>query len=333
MSSNKTRNSLARQWELLKILPARSEGKSAAEIREELSEAGYSISKRQVERDLLDLQEFFGLECNDDRMPYKWRWSFERPLDFPAITLAEALSLVVVEETLKPLLPISIQRALQPKFLQAHSQLVMMSKKSPTARWVKKVKTVPTALPLLPPVINEQVLEEIQTSLLLDEQISAVYQGNSEKVLELCLHPLGLVTQGSVVYLVATANDYLDIRLYALHRFKKTSRTFEKSKSPKGFSLDRYIEEGGLQFGEGVEIDLVASISDDLARILMETPIAVNQVIKAKGDQWQINATLFDTWQLRWWILSKGHSIKVLKPAGLVKKIVETVKKTAELYD
>ena len=138
MSSNKTRNSLARQWELLKILPARSEGKSAAEIKNELSEAGYSISKRQVERDLLDLQEFFGLECNDDRMPYKWRWSFEKPLDFPAITLAEALSLVVVEETLKPLLPTSVQKALQPKFLQAHSQLVTMGKKSPTARWAKR---------------------------------------------------------------------------------------------------------------------------------------------------------------------------------------------------
>ena len=324
---------MARQWELLKILPARSEGKSAAEIKNELSEAGYSISKRQVERDLLDLQEFFGLECNDDRMPYKWRWSFEKPLDFPAITLAEALSLVVVEETLKPLLPISIQKALQPKFLQAHSQLVTMGKKSPTARWAKKVKTVPMALPLLPPVINEQVLEEIQTSLLLDEQISAIYQGNSEKVLELHLHPLGLVTQGSVVYLVATANDYSDIRLYALHRFKKASRTFVKSKPPKGFSLDRYIEEGALQFGEGTEIDLVALISDDLARILMEVPIATNQVIKVKGDRWQINATLFDTWQLRWWILSKGNAIRVLKPAGLAKEIATTLKKAAEQYE
>lgn len=333
MSSNKTRNSLARQWELLKILPARSEGKSATEIKEELNQAGYSISKRQVERDLLDLQEFFGLECNDDRMPYKWRWSFERPLDFPAITLAEALSLVVVEETLRPLLPISIQKVLQPKFLQAHTQLAAMAKKSPTARWVKKVKTVPTSLPLLPPAIGERVLEGIQTALLLDEQIEVSYQGISDKVVGLNLHPLGLVTQGSVVYLVATANDYSDIRLYALHRFKKISRTFEKSKQLKGFSLERYIEEGALQFGEGGEIDLTASISEDLAHILMETPISLNQKIKIKGDKLILNATLFDTWQLHWWILSKGSDIKVTKPIGLAKEIADTLKKAAKQYE
>ena len=250
MPSNKTRNSLARQWELLKLLPTRTEGKTAKQLAEGLIEAGYEISKRQVERDLLDLQEFFGLECDDDQMPYKWRWSFDRPADLPAITLAEALSLVVVEDTLKPLLPLSVQRALQAKFSQARSQLAMMSKKSSTARWAGKVKTVPTTLPLLPPFISEEILEVIQNALLLDEQIEATYQGMSDKVIELRLHPLAMVTRGSVVYLVATAKEFSDVRLYALHRFKAATRTFEKLKPLKGFSLDKYIADGALQFGE-----------------------------------------------------------------------------------
>lgn len=109
--------------------------------------------------------------------------------------------------------------------------------------------TLEPCVPMLAPVIAEQVLEEIQTALLLDEQIAASYQGMSEMVLELRLHPLGLVTRGSVVYLVATANDYSDIRLYALHRFQNVIRTFEKIKPLKGFSLEQYIEEGALQFG------------------------------------------------------------------------------------
>ncbi|MBT8614127.1 WYL domain-containing protein [Polynucleobacter paneuropaeus] len=332
MPANKTRNSLARQWELLKLLPSRSEGKSAAELVKELNEAGYAISKRQVERDLLDLQEFFGLECNDDHMPYKWRWSFDRPSDLPAITLAEALSLVVVEETLKPLLPLSVQKTLYPKFLQAHSQLALMAKKSATARWAKKVKTVPAHLPLLPPLINEQILEEVQTALLFDEQITATYQGVSEKVLELRLHPLGLVTRGSVVYLVATANDYSDIRLYALHRFKKAIRNFEKLKPLKGFSLDRYVEEGALQFGEGAQLQLVALVSEDLSRLLIETPISKNQAVKAKGGEWILEATVLDTWQLRWWILSQGVRMRVLKPAALVKEIASTLRSAADQY-
>jgi predicted DNA-binding transcriptional regulator YafY len=332
MSSNKTRNSLARQWELLKLLPTRTEGKTAKQLAEGLIEAGYEISKRQVERDLLDLQEFFGLECDDDQMPYKWRWSFDRPADLPAITLAEALSLAVVEDTLKPLLPLSVQRALQAKFSQARSQLAMMSKKSSTARWAGKVKTVPTTLPLLPPFISEEILEVIQNALLLDEQIEATYQGMSDKVIELRLHPLAMVTRGSVVYLVATAKEFADVRLYALHRFKAATRTFEKLKPLKGFSLDKYIADGALQFGEGGEIELTAILSDELARLLSETPISKDQLLKAKGDQWHLKATVLDSRQLRWWILSHGPGIQVIKPAPLAKEIEKTLKAAVAQY-
>lgn len=332
MPSNKTRNSLARQWELLKLLPTRTEGKTAKQLAEGLFEAGYEISKRQVERDLLDLQEFFGLECDDDQMPYKWRWSFDRPADLPAITLAEALSLVVVEDTLKPLLPPSVQRALQAKFSQARSQLAMMSKKSSTARWAGKVKTVPTTLQLLPPFISEEILEVIQNALLLDEQIEATYQGMSDKVIELRLHPLAMVTRGSVVYLVATAKEFSDVRLYALHRFKAATRTFEKLKPLKGFSLDKYIADGALQFGEGGEIELTAILSDELARLLSETPISGDQLLKVKAGQWHLKASVLDSWQLRWWILSHGPGIQVIKPAPLAKEIEKTLKAAVAQY-
>jgi predicted DNA-binding transcriptional regulator YafY len=332
MPSSKTRNSLARQWELLKLLPTRTEGKTARELALRLVEAGYEISKRQVERDLLDLQEFFGLECDDDQMPYKWRWSFDRPADLPSITLAEALSLVVVEDTLKPLLPLSVQRTLQSKFSQARSQLAMMAKKSSTARWAAKVKTVPTSLPLLPPSIDERILELIQNALLLDEQAQATYQGMSDKLIELRLHPLAMVTRGAVVYLVATAKEYSDIRLYAMHRFKSAARTFEKLKHLRGFSLDKYIEDGALQFGEGGEIQLTAIISDELARQLSETPISTDQILSIKNERQHLKATALDSWQLRWWILSHGAGIQVLKPATLAKEIEKTLKAAIDQY-
>ena len=333
MPSNKTRNSLMRQWELLKILPSRSTGKTARELVDELLEAGYAISKRQVERDLIDLQEIFGLECDDDQMPYKWRWSFDRPADLPAITLAEALSLVVVEETLKPLLPLSVQRTLHSKFLQAHSQLAALAKRSPTARWAGKVKTVSASLPLLPPLIDEEVLELIQNALLLDEQIQVTYQGITDKIIELRLHPLGIVTRESVVYLVATAKDYSDIRLYALHRFKKVERTFESLKVLKGFSLDRYIQDGAMQFGDGSEIKLVALISVDIHRMLTETPISLDQVIRVKEGRWHLTATTLDSWQLRWWILSHGDAIQVLKPSLMADEIKATLRKSLKQYE
>lgn len=73
------------------MLPTRGAGKTAKEITDALAEAGFSLSKQQVEWDLLDLQEVFGLEFNDASIPYGWSWG-AGPLDLPAVTLAEALS-------------------------------------------------------------------------------------------------------------------------------------------------------------------------------------------------------------------------------------------------
>jgi predicted DNA-binding transcriptional regulator YafY len=57
MPTRKTQSTLARQWELLKLLPSRGTGKTAKQLAEALNDAGFKISKRQVERDLADLYD------------------------------------------------------------------------------------------------------------------------------------------------------------------------------------------------------------------------------------------------------------------------------------
>jgi hypothetical protein len=153
MPSNKTRNTLARQWELLRLLPTRGSGRSAKDLTISLGDAGYIVSKRQIERDLLDLQEVFGLQCNDVSMPYGWLWPNSRSTDLPGITLAEALSLKVIEETLNPLLPLSVKRVLGPKFAQAKSKLSALKVGNKTAKWADKVITVQPTLTLIPPML------------------------------------------------------------------------------------------------------------------------------------------------------------------------------------
>jgi predicted DNA-binding transcriptional regulator YafY len=69
-----------------------------------------------------------------------------------------------------------------------------------------------------------------------------------------------------------------------------------------------------------------------LARLLSETPISKDQLLKAKGDQWHLKATVLDSWQLRWWILSHGPGIQVLKPSPLAKEIEKTLKAAVAQY-
>lgn len=332
MPSNKTRNTLARQWELLKLLPSRGAGKTAKEISEALAEAGFSVSKRQVERDLLDLQEVFGLECNDASIPYGWRWG-SAPVDLPGVTLAEALSLRIVEETLKPLLPGSVLRTVQQRFEQAKAKLAALAEQNPAAAWADKVMAVPPTLPMLPPVVDEDLLELVQAASLNNEQIEVTYQGFSDEPKALRLHPLGLVVRGAVTYLVATAFDYADVRLYALHRFQAASRTYEPAKAPKGFKLSQYVDEGALQFGGGRSIKLLARISDDLAKRLEETPLASNQKIKSTPNAIELSASVIDSWQLHWWILSQGAAIEIVTPDALKNRIRDAHQDALKNYD
>ncbi len=331
MPSNKTRNTLARQWELLKLLPTRGSGKTAKEISDALAEAGFTVSKRQVERDLLDLQEVFGLECNDASIPYGWRWG-AAPIELPGVTLAEALSLQIVEDTLKPLLPASVLRTMQPKFAQAKSKLAALSAQNKSAQWADKVCAVPSGLPMTPPIVDEEILETVQSALLENEQVEVIYVPFSNDPKTLQLHPLGLVVRGSVTYMVATAFDYVDVRLYAMHRFQSALRTYEPAKQHKGFKLAQYVDEGALQFGKNGVVKLVARINETLAMHLAETPIAVNQKIKTTEDDIELTATVVDSWQLQWWVLSKGQSITVLKPDHLRTNTIESLKACLENY-
>lgn len=331
MPSNKTRNTLARQWELLKLLPTRGAGKTAKEIADALAEAGFAVSKRQVERDLLDLQEVFGLQCNDASIPYGWRWG-AAPVELPGVTLAEALSLQIVEETLKPLLPDSVLRTVQPRFEQAKAKLAALAEQNPAAAWADKVMSVPPTLPVLPPVVDEELLDLVQTALLNSEQIEAIYQGLSDEPKALRLHPLGLVVRGAVTYLVATAFDYADVRLYALHRFQSAGRTYESAKRPKSFKLAQYVDEGALQFGKGQVLKLVARIDESLAKHLTETPLSANQKIKPIDSGFELSASVVDSWQLDWWILSHGDAIEVVSPKVLRDRTVASLKTALAHY-
>lgn len=104
----KTNQAIARQWELLKLLPSRPPGKSSRELAEALAQEGFKVTKRTVERDLNELIILFPLVCNDKGTPYGWHWLENTQLDLPSLPLTEALSLRLLEDFLKPLLPESV---------------------------------------------------------------------------------------------------------------------------------------------------------------------------------------------------------------------------------
>jgi predicted DNA-binding transcriptional regulator YafY len=334
MPRSTTRHTVIRQWELLKRLPSRGAGKTARELAEALNEAGFWVSKRQIERDLGDLMESFPIDCNNASTPYGWRWAPGASADIPGLTLSEALSVHLIEETLRPLLPASVLRSVEPKFRQAAKQLAN-GQSVPLARWGEKVRCIQPALPLQAPAVPAEVLEGVHAALLAEKQLQVTYRPmESEEGRPLTLHPLGLVQRGPVAYLIATAFAYTDRRLYALHRFQSVEITQAQANCPEDFDIDHYIAQGALQFtNTGTSLKLLIAVNETIARILRETALSNDQEIRIKSDRTTVKATVADSWQLRWWLLAQGDAIEVLKPVALRREIATLCQRMAMMYE
>ncbi len=336
MPAKTTRETVSRQWELMKLLPTTGAGITAKELAAQLGDAGFKVSKRQVERDLQDLEMCFPIDCNAAGTPYGWRWAKNASIDLPGMSVAEALSTKLIEEILTPLLPISVQSTFLPRFKQARKKLAALSSKNSHARWADKVRAVPAYQNLIPPNVNEDVLNEVHEALLSERQLEIRYLSmGSEDNKNMILHPLGLISRGSVQYLVATAFNFDDQRLYALHRMSSAKALEEEITRPDLFSLDEYIDRGTTQFlsADSKPIRLKSTVAPWLARILSETPLSDDQTIATKGNHTVVTATVVDTWQLRWWILSQGSGIRIESPKSLAKDIGKELKAAAEAYD
>lgn len=330
MPAQTTRNTLARLWELLKCLPKNGSGKSAQQLSQDLQVRGFSVSKRQVERDLHDLSASFSLHCNRAGTQYGWRWANGAQTELAGMDVAEALSLHLAESAVRPLLPNCMLQTLEPKFKQAHAKLQELSSTNPLCHWQDKVRSIPAQLHRELPNVNTTVASTIHEGLLNDEQLDVEYTGMSATAATpLRLHPLALIQRGPLTYLAATAWEYEDIRLYALHRITGAQRTYTACNRPADGLLDAWLQNGAAQFGNQQTMQLRLKLSEDLRSLVAESPLSTDQVM----EQDTIHATVQDSWELRWWILSQGAGIEVLEPMALREEIAQSLRDACKRYD
>ena len=323
---------LARQWEMLKNIPARPPGITSSELTEWLKDQGFGVSKRTVERDLNDLSLLFGIVSNTESIPYGWYWLPGKQYEFGSIEITDAVSLKLAEDLLRKMMPSTLLQALEPKFEQAKRKLEALETQS-YAKWTKKVGFVPSTIHQIPPRINSAVLDKVHDALLKEVQVWVDYTSfNSSESKKQKLHPLCMIQRGTVPYLVATAFDFEDVRIYAMHRISSVDLTEDKAVIPKDFSVDDYIDQGGMEFGSRKEIQLKAWVTNELGMYLSETPLSKDQKIVYRKNDWQLQATVHDTWQLHFWIMSQGAAITVISPKFIRTRITEELESALANY-
>ncbi len=140
------------------------------------------------------------------------------------------------------------------------------------------------------------------------------YRNQRGYVTENEVMPLGLAQQGPRMYLVGRFRGFDDDRSMALHRILKADPSTLSFTRPKEFSLKRYDDEGRFGIGNGVRIRLEFTITREAGRHLLESPLSSDQSVSNRGDRYRVTATVMDTNQLRWWLMSFGdHVSEILR--------------------
>ena len=141
--------------------------------------------------------------------------------------------------------------------------------------------------------------------------------------------------RGLITYLIGTAHSYTDVRQYALHRFRELTLMPTATQGLKDFNLQAYLSTDALQFGKTEKIAFQAWLSEKQARLLRETPLSADMALTDLGNSngYRVTATISDSWQLQWWILSLGDALVVERPLNLRAQIAEKLRSAAAGYE
>ena len=127
------------------------------------------------------------------------------------------------------------------------------------------------------------------------------------------INPLGLVIRNNVVYLLASLAENNELRQFVLLRMKSARALEEAAFMPQGFDLDRYISVDEFGWPTGKKIRQVAIFSRGAALSLAETQISSDQTLRdLNEDEVRVTATVLETVELHWWLMSFGAEVEVL---------------------
>jgi predicted DNA-binding transcriptional regulator YafY len=330
-------DTLLRQWQMLKNIPKYPLKITVTQLKSKLDNDDFNVSRRTIERNLIELSTIFPLVVDDRSRPYGWSWQKDvASFNLPGFDRNEALAMVMLEHNLKHLMPTNVKNALEPQFKAAKDYLETVTKEAKLKSWVDKVRNVPTNQPLLAPDIDDNVQVIITEGLFLGKQLVIGYQGfNKNKVSTMQIHPIAMVQRGNTLYLTANIdglNKEDALRNFALHRIKSAELLNVDVVIDPKFNIDYEIDKGLFGFGQGKYISIKLKFPESFGGYYLETKLHQKQKSKIIDGYIYISAQVADTPQLRWWILSLSDNVEIIEPKSLRSEIAKILKKASYIY-
>ncbi|SEI79052.1 Predicted DNA-binding transcriptional regulator YafY, contains an HTH and WYL domains [Azotobacter beijerinckii] len=334
-----TKDPLFRYLALLQLIPLWPGRISTPTLLEKLRDKGFEIDKRSLQRDLRDkLARRFPIIPYTDERPYRWGYrenAWFDPRRLPNQDTSAALAMHLAASHLTHLLPQGVLDQLTPQFRAASDYLDGMEHNG-LAHWARRVRSLPNGKALLPAELSPQIWTLVSTALVENRQLRVEYRSRSQGTTKSYrIHPAGLVSRHSISYLIGSANDYDDLRQFALHRIQRAELLDEPAREPDGFDIDRYIEGGAFAWRQAPhEVELIADVHPQIAWLLNETPLSPRQSLQPLPDtDWQrLRASVPLDQETLWWIFGLNDNIRVHAPPEWVEEIDSRLENLRTMY-
>ncbi len=343
-----------RLLQIILMLPQHPQTISRQKIQQRLENQLFSVSERTLQRMMSTLVDVFAgnIVCepyptyasrsqssyfDDDKSNrYYWRKDYKQ-LKLVGLSINQALSLHLVKQYLVSLLPKVTIDDLEPLFTEAANVLTHFEDNA-LSTWPDKIAIVEATQPLIHPIVNPHINDLVGQALLSDKQINMTYTRHDSQTNDYALNPIGLVLRNGSHYLIATKIGTQDKRQFALHRIKKIELLDSSVEQKENCTLQDCLRDGQMGFNltgpEAYDMIRFKGIFDTItANHLSESRLSEDQIMaKLDHDHYEISATIKETEQLYWWLLSFGSRIEVKEPALLRDKMAKTAKAMLERY-
>ena len=247
-----------------------------------------------------------------------WCWIEPDALtQIPAMSQTTAFVLRLAADYLKPIMSPDTLRVLAPYF--GHAEKVLAG--TDLGSWTERAALIAAGPSLEAPDLSADVQEAVYEALMTNRKVEVRYRAKHESASKrIVLNPLGIVVRAGIVYLVATSWRYDDIWHYVLHRMSEPRLIEEALVRPGDFRRAEHLGENGAfayPAGPGT-LALQALFDAGAGAHLSECRLSADQSVKEQPDgRVQVEATVPDTAQLRWWLAGFGSQVEVLEPESL----------------
>jgi predicted DNA-binding transcriptional regulator YafY len=287
-----------------------------------------------LQRQLLDLEAEHGFcRVAPNAKPTQWAFPKGKKPKKRAMSDYEALTLQLACEHVMPLFPRTLVRYLKPRLVEAKEVLRQVPSYG-LRSWPERVRARARGVQLLPPQVDNPVLDAVYEALLRRRQLQTDYrkrQAKTNKSYE--VNPLALVVRGSILALLCTVTGTEKVIQLHLHRMRAAKVLDKTLVMPVGFNLDKHIESGNLDVKLGESVRLKVLFSEFAAQTVEESHLSKDQIVVQQSDgRMLIEATVPDTVELRAWLMSYGPEVEVVEPSEIRESIVQRVKQMYGIY-